>query len=215
MTTDDTKANAEEVYGEELLTEVAALTWGLRARKDDLLAFSSRAQRAVKAQEEAHVRARGVVELDDDLSARSGFGAFAGLAQEVGLYDALFEGGRWAALPDAPPQLPSVGPWSVPGGGLSPAQLDALVDTVEGAEMTIINAMHAALEEAGHRTGHRPPEWGPGLEPCVVCHQPWPCPPVDRVLRATRGLKKAMLALGANRDVIENADTRHRSAVTS
>ena len=161
---------------------------------------------------QAEDRMRGLVELHDDLGPESGFEAFADLAADVGLFDAIFEGGVPVRPTDDVGHLPSVSPWSAPGGGLTPARLDALVDTVMGAVGTIISALHAAAEDAGHQPGRRPPEWGPGLEPCVVCHQPWPCKPIEKVLKATHGAKKALLALGVDEEVIDNADMRHRAA---
>ena len=94
--------------------------------------------------------------------------------------------------------------------GLSPEQLDELCDKVLPAVETIICTLLDAGVEAGHRSGYRPPEWGPGLEPCVICHQPWPCKPVAKVFKASHGVKKALLALGVAEEVIDNEGARHQ-----
>lgn len=78
---------------------------------------------------------------------------------------------------------------------------------------TIICALIDAGEEAGHHPGYRPPEWGPGLEPCMTCHEPWLCRPMQKVSKATHGVKKALLALGVDEEVIDNAGARHRPQV--
>ena len=97
--------------------------------------------------------------------------------------------------------------------GLSPEQLDELCDKVLPAVETIICALIDAGHEAGHRSGCRPPEWGPGLEPCVICHEPWLCRPMQKVSKATHGVKKALLALGVDEEVVDNAGARHRPGV--
>ena len=80
---------------------------------------------------------------------------------------------------------------------LTPEQLDKLADKANEGLTVLVEAFYEATEEGGHF--RRGPSGTSGN--CSQCGSRWPCHPVDRALRITHAINKALKAFGVDLEV--------------